>query len=616
MYNVFEGNQSPAIELIHKESTDKPNGTTVKVPVKQSDIKEFEKKTLPQLYYFENIVFIGFSDRFVTNNYQIFKGKNFLYRGNDYHNNIHVCYGKVAYPLDFEATGLNPYDYKLPIALRIEIGELEGTGVTPSRELLKYTKNNIRIIRQKLDAAIEELKGMLAKQLEDVVSLEDYYKVYSNVTNLAMPNGDIISLSNVISKNNISFPNFRYNDLHIPSPDFILENFYQVKLYGKKYPKRRSTSHKKWDGSLLTINTQPNLYYVDGEFKRNILKQSYIKTLHGSENFYIITPTDLKIERKVLERFGVIKPKIDFDILNGNDEEQYEYIVPRKKALSLIKKLRGELEKFIHTHCINYDEVEVTKEFIESRKKKRMSKELLTTTIPVKEYAWSVNIGRVKLETFQNFKGKIYYGFQDDDYMLENARRIFENTTHSDTKLASAIGYRPYRGKVYNHRGTMIIRISRGNEKYMKMLGNKAIHVNNFYKTYVSRKIDQIVQSKVLNKIRGQFREVNDIIKDDILQYVDKDVYDTVRTIQHELNTISSEYSNNVHTERIKSDLGIDLDKEESKYQKKVDQVNHLIRLTEKNINRLKWFILPYEVNPDKDSHKELINMLKLVFEK
>ena len=192
IYNIFEGNNEPLISNLSLNGTNDVNQTTVKVPIKNKDIEEINEKTLRQLYYFENIIFKGFDEDVVSNDYQIFKGDNFVYRGNDYSEYIHVCYGKVAYPIDYDALNLNNNDYKIPIAIKIDIGELEGTGVTPSREALKYSSKNCEIIKKKIEETINELKARLSKQCENVVTLFEYYKVKQNFGNLFLDDNHFI----------------------------------------------------------------------------------------------------------------------------------------------------------------------------------------------------------------------------------------------------------------------------------------------------------------------------------------------------------------------------------------------------------------------------------------
>ena len=222
-YNIFMGNDSPMVELMSQESTKKVNGSEVKILIKPNDLTSFERKTLRQLYYFENIVFEGFSDSYVSNEYTIAKGDTFLYRGNTYSKSMHVCLGKVAYPINYEALDIEESDYKLPVAIKIEIGELDNGGVTRSREELKYTDANKKIILKKMNAVKKELMKLLSKQCDNVQTMEDYYKVIGDIGTLHLGSKEL-HLDN-IDKKDVIFPNFKYKDLNMPKCEELLSTF-------------------------------------------------------------------------------------------------------------------------------------------------------------------------------------------------------------------------------------------------------------------------------------------------------------------------------------------------------------------------------------------------------
>lgn len=613
VYNIFEANQKPAIELMSQTSTDKPNGTTVKIPIKQSDILEFEQKTLRQLYYFENIIFEGFSDRYVSNNYNIVKGKNFLFRGTEYSQHMHICYGKVAYPLDYDAMGLDRYNYNVPIAVRLEIGDLEGTGVTPSREAIKYTKHNVQIIKKKMEEALEELKNKLAKQYDNVVTLMDYYKVKENFGKLYFGNDSSINLSNIMRVSDINYTKFRFNDLAIPNASEIIDFFYDVKLYGKKFPKRKYNKKKglKWTNGLEKINEIDNIYYVDGEFNRKVKKQSYLKTLYKSENFYVVTPKKLKGE--TLEKL-----KLKLGLMKMKDNGSLELVVNKAKGERLIEELSKELHEIIVNYCKDYNEVEVSEEFIESKKRERLSKEILNTTIPVKSFSsyWN-NSERVRLEEFNKIKGKIYYGFADDELELNSASKIHDSF-YTHNKMQSKSVYNLTNNNKKNYRGTWFIRIAKGNEKYMKMLGKKAIHVKHFYKTFITRKIDDIINNMIGYKLEHKFYDVADYLKRaDIMKHVYPEIVGKVKIIQNFLRKNRKvNFFNYLNTTILKKDVGVNLEEVVTKNGLN-DIITELLDLTEKNRDSMKWINIPYhEVEIEIECNKKLIELLQLVFDK
>jgi len=615
-YNVFEGNEVPAVELLSQQSTDEANGTDVKVPIKEFDVMEFEQKTLRQLYYFENIVFKGFSDRYVTNDYSIVKGKNFLYRGDTYSNKMHVCYGKVAYPIDYDAMGLDSYEYNIPVAVKIEIGELEGTGVTPSREAIKYTKANIKTIKAKMDVVLDEIKGLLGKQYDNIETLVDYYRAKEEFGTLYFDDNHTLYIGGLIKQKDVTFPNFKYDGLAIPKQSEVVGVFYTNKLYGKKYSTRGWGNNGGWSGGLNSMKDFNNIYYNDGKFNRKVIKQSYLRTLVSSENFYVLTPIDLdnkEVMKGLKRQFGLLQEVINDDATS--DVVEYKALMPHKKAEKLIRTLYKEVHEIVKGKCVgSYDAVEVPDSFIEARKQAKLSDEMLKTTIPVKCMTYRGR-NRVTLKNLQSLKGRIYYGFSEDDYTLRNAVSAFNSLTGGryNDKIANVYD-------VQNHRrdakGTLFISISKSNEKYMKMLGKKAFHVDYFYQTFVARKIDKIIKSKVMKKVEDNFRDnVLGIFKSEKFKNVDDNIFNTADKIKAEINKYETEYGWNVNTSLILSKLKIDIDSIDGKFSMQ-SELDQLIELSNKNKNRLKWFDLPYEINMELDDHRELVDMLKLMFER
>ena len=609
VYSVFNGQKAPALELMSQTSTDKPNGTTIKVPVLTQHIDEFERKTLRQLYYFENIVFKGFSNRYVTNDYKIIKGKKFLYRGSTYSDYMHVCYGKVAYPLDYDALGLNKNDYQIPVAVKIEIGELHGTGVTTSRESLQYDNDeNIKIIKRKMNEVIDELKSMLDDQYDNVRTLSDYYTTMgSNFGWLNFDDNNKIYLGKNVSKSDITLPNFKYNGLRIPEKSSILGDFYNIKLYGKNLSKR-SWRRNEWRQTLETINQYDNIYYVNGEFNRNVKRQGYLRTISKTDNFFVLTPIELKNKEldSLLLKYGAKLKKVDSF---GNDT--YDFVIEEKKAIKLINEMYKEVHALVTKYSTDYDSVYVPQSYLDSIKKDRLSKEVLNSTIPVKFFydSWSGTRDRIKLEELVKLDGKIFYGFQDDDHLLRKASRIFSSLSKYNA-VSSA-----YRLK-HDKRGYVFIKISQANEKFMKLLGNKAKHVKYFDNMFLYKKLDKIANDIALSNLKDRFTSnILEIFESDIMKHVNIDVYNKVKELRKIFMNCNSGIINVVDSSYIKNRFGIDIMTlvDKSNVKKDVDQI---IDLNVKNKNRLKWFELPYTFNIENEDHKELVGMLQLVFEK
>lgn len=623
-YNVFAGNESPMIELLSQESTKAVNGTEVKIPIKSNDRTEFERKTLRQLFYFENIIFEGFSDHYATNDYVLFKGKDFIFRSKSYSPNMHVCLGKVAYPIDFDALGVSSYDYQFPVAIQLEIGELSGTGVNISREALKYNAVNNKIIINKMNAVKVELMNMLANQYDNVQSMSDYYKVIGNLGSLNIGE-ETIEIPN-ISKSDVVFPNFKYDAISMPKIEDLVKTFYSTRMFGKK----EARYYGKYNNTFAEMQDMNNVVYVNDGFKRVVLKQSYLQYL--SSRFFIHTPivfTESGID-SLKRSFGLttvkeipltkkeIKAKEAYQKAKEDAGEHYidtdgmfkhktVNVISKSKADALLADLKAEVHGLMTMYAINYDTLVVPEDYIALRKANRISPNVLKTGIPVKDMCHYGSRDKLIMEDFVNHNGRVYYGFQEDKYNLESASSIFENISGRDNTF-----------KINRYRrdakGTMFIQISKSNEKYLKMLGKKAIHIKYFYETYVARKIDLILENKANEKAETMFDNKvlvefgNPVFKD-----IDSEIYEKASKIRNSLKGHSNFYAN---TSQIMYKLNIDIDAVKFEFEHK-EELEYLTKLSDGCRDRFQWIRFPYSIDPENNKgDRELVDMVNLFIDK
>ena len=524
-YLMMEGLESPEIALLHTEFTTDRNGTEVRIPILKKDLKSFKKEIVKQLYYFENIIFEGFEipeteypdehDKIINADYQIVRGKSFLFRGKDCNDYVHVCLGRVAYPIDFSVLNLNSSDFSIPIALRFDIGELN---VTLSRESLDYSKEDKNnLIKSRLIEAMSEIKELLVKQYSSIDNLEDYFKVRNNYGKLNMPNGLTIDVSNVIKEKEVGFKKFRYSELILPNDRKLFHLFFDLNLYGKKPIKSRSYNKKSDDAqTLFGTHDEPggyehlmkrnNLYSFEGDFNKTALKQAYLKTKH-SIRFYAISKKDIvlnrfKISQDIYEFFGVVDDVCD---ANGNPTEYMQTLLD----------LREEYWQIVKRQCPDYNALVVPEEYIASRKALRtgsrqtITDDIRNTTIPLKFVDWCSNY-RVKLDTLFNTDVPIYYGTRDDDSLLKLAVKMYEVFYNSKNIVTGyEERYDSFRSDSYN--GVMFITISQGNIKYMKHCKN-AMHVSKLNEE-LQWKEYQVTEYFQVRKFINEYHELHDLFR-------------------------------------------------------------------------------------------------------
>lgn len=165
---MYKDGNKIAIDLLHSQDTQEGNGLEVIVKLRAEDynLNDFHVYTaiVSQLTYFENVYIIcnitniDYKLNSAINSFNTLKIKkydNFLVNNLVNTNKATIVLGKVSYPMDINVISRHDTLGKFPIALRFDIGDLE---VTPNREEILYSKHSISKIKEKLEAAREELK--------------------------------------------------------------------------------------------------------------------------------------------------------------------------------------------------------------------------------------------------------------------------------------------------------------------------------------------------------------------------------------------------------------------------------------------------------------------------
>lgn len=589
-YCIFEGTDSPEISLLHSEETTEGNGTEIRIPVLAKDIETFANEMVRQLYYFENVIFEGFENSWkantLTNQYQIVRGENFLFRGSEYSGYAHVCLGRVAYPIDYAVLGLSSSDYNLPIALKLEVGDIN---VTVSRENLDYSDKTIQMLRTKLNDAVAEVKGLLTKQYEEIVTLENYFTARNNFGTLYFDNGMELYVGSIMKFSDVEFKKYKYNDVNkTPSDSEMFKLFFETTSYGVK-PKRSkySSNNYEFTGGMDALKSKHNVLNIAGEFKRKVIKQAYLKAEYSL--FHIVKRRDLLEvsgdDYKTL--FGV---KIDnhFDA-NG---EYVPFIVN-------VLEMQKEYWNIVLKNTVNYDEFEVPEEFIANRKNKRsmITEDMRKETIPVK-----FNDGcreRVLLGDLFNYKMPIFYGVPDDAWKITRASNVHE-LLFDEKSIVYNYSVRDGFMNKHNHNGysigskstIMFIQVSTANLKYMEFCQN-AMHIDKYYEKMLYRKADRVHEYFKKREVYELWRENLDYLyQNKNFGLLNEDWGKVISECTDYMNAIplyikNDKYFNSVHV------LKIFFQPKEVKKtieeQRIIDNIKSIIRLQTMNESYLKY---------------------------
>lgn len=606
-YCIYEGNSEPIIDPLYSEPTAERNGTEIRIPVLKKDLLSFKREMVRQLYYFENVIFEGFEEDTdsikLSNDYQIVRGKSFFYRGNEYSNYVHVCLGRVAYPIDYNTLGLYEGNYKFPVAIKLNIGEIN---VTANRESLDYSEKTIKILKDRLQEVRNELVEMLVNQYENIITLEDFFRVKNKFGHLHLPNGTSFYVGDNIKQSEVNFKKFKFNSLTLPSDVTLFNFFFKSEEYGKKSTgRRRQSSHRdSFTGSYEQLTGRSNILYFEGEFKRKVIKQSYLKFKH--ERYYIITPKDLINSKSLTEAYDVF----------GTIERIYT-----KDTMELTEfgkslyALQNEFMTIVRKHCQDYNTFEVPADYQMSRKKGTgLTSELLESTIPVKlgdEYYRE----RIKLKTLFELKCPIFYGTVDEEGTVNTYTRMFEGLFGYDKCLTYSEyshSFGPRNNDRKNKKAILFITISKNNVKYMQYCHN-AMPISEFKIKMLYRKeqmVREYFQSKLLKK---EYDQISRLYICEGFKNVSPVIYYKLKSVRKVIEGFDYDQSIDNYETSLKNFFGLNNLKINKAELKHVDTINDVLELQKNNEETLKYINIPHYLDDNKEAFWNLLKKV-LVF--
>lgn len=603
IYLVYKGENSPDIDPLSEEPTTEHNGTTIKIPVKNTDVSTFEHEINRQLYYFENVIFEGFSSD-IKNDYTIYSGNHFLYRGLDYSSRMHICLGQVAYPIDYSALGLIEGDFMVPVALKFNIGEIN---VTASRENLDYNDETKKIIKKKIELVKNELKTMILSQYSNISSLEDYYITKKNFGLLTIDKekGLSIRLSGVVSANELIYP--KLGDIKIPSADTLIDIILEKKIMGKK--KKKDSA---WNGELFTMNMWKNIYYINNDTPKNRRTQSWLKVQH--EFYHFVSPkTDviednLNLLERVMLNGEIVDPKaIDLDIRTSMNEIRDELIPnginPSKKIFNQIRLLFQEALDIITKNSIRYSDLKVPADFVMLRNNDFGA--LLNRNIKLRfttgsySYRYRCRCVQVLFKDLLSYKGTIVYCLRDDETsMISHISLLRELKLVREKEIFRLID---------SNDSIRFVILNKNTIGLMKHLKN-AIPYTEVYEKFIFKKRDYILTIFENKKFVERYNNTNTLFFNKALTSVDKKLklHTDILIKNYEKVKECQNVSLNVDLNKLK----IDLQKIKSGYDK---HFNYIEDQAAKNkmihyVNIPTW--------DDATKNKELMELVNLVYKK
>jgi hypothetical protein len=225
-YVYFKEGSEYILSQLNKYPVLEKSGTTIKIDIKDNDLPKFVTELKNQLSYFKDVfVNIQGSSYNYNNEFKIYEGKYFKFKSEDRsHSSLHLTLGQVSYPIDFNI--LNIDEINLPIAVKFDVGELKPT---LERENIQYDEESIKLIKERINLVLSELREYFKDQSFEITDLKTYLSNRGNIPHLYF-NKELShgfkAVRELISKNEYSFVPLQ--DIKIPD-DYNI--FFMYKIY-------------------------------------------------------------------------------------------------------------------------------------------------------------------------------------------------------------------------------------------------------------------------------------------------------------------------------------------------------------------------------------------------
>jgi len=533
-YLMHKSEGVPQIDLLLTKLTDLPNGTTIKINLKNhwSERREFVQKTLEQLAYFENVYFNIDDKPEVNKDFYMIQGKTFTYSSLE-SRDLRIKIGPVSYPIDHDALKnadlRSAADNLKGIAINFKIGEI---AITPNRESILYNKATLDNIHKRVAEFTKEITDLYDTQVLEYELPKDFFKAKEGkYINLEHKGNGKKRRFNVIDLVKSPRRNPSLKGLDIPYLSTNLSNM-DILLYGYKHVYNINNNRK------TDQNYNRSFPYIDERQDILLLGTHSLEPKH----------TKYLSEKKGNSSWRVVQ-KHRFVKLRAKDSSPSYYTilglskVPKKDWRDTIKKFQAWQDAYMKKYCVQYDDYVPTKEWLKAQrdatklgktadfKSLRKSQGKILVKEPEKSYGYHNSC---------TFKAK--------DWLIKNLDAVKKYViygTEDDKDILSNLWYFTKLNKETFHRIQVII-TAKANHKYLELLPNY-VNVHKFMKG----------DSKYFARIVSLHRlyRTHEIAKTNIYKYkelffqLDQKIYDAVDKIQEIMkdyeSTLPMRYGNN-----------------------------------------------------------------------
>lgn len=517
-----KGEFCPEIDIVYEKNSTEENGVKITIDVDWSDRREFSKKMRTQLVYFANVFIEDDYDPF-DNTYKIYQNELFSYSSICSDKKLHINFGGVYYPLDFDKLEINTIH--LPFAINISL--IDGVEPTLSREDLRYTISTKELLKDRIQKVQDWCVTEYNKNKKEFKSfIEANSEINSRYKYISL-NGQSIDITYV--KSNIPFENVTvegYSDKYLKHlSDFcssIVDRYNciaSIKYNNKFYNKAVYGRIDNLSSTNILVDRLPTGKLVD-----------YLKEKYSRTSIFKFDNTPVVLWMK--DNKGDIKETNEahsytwYHILNLQD-------VPKEDWRTLIKDAQ-RLEKEYVSKCIDYRNFEIPKEWLEARKVKykpegkllnKQEGEITYYTTRNKEYGGRMfDKNTKKISTLGTEKRLVLYFAPED-----KERALYWDSIFYSLNLR----------KNSIDKNVSVVLINTREQKYVKSLQNyknekEFMETNKFKKLATKLKAEKVKNqySKILDS--AEFSAIIETLKQnkkELVERVQAYIYDVIGSV-------------------------------------------------------------------------------------
>ena len=496
---------------IYHEPTSQQNFTEIIVPVKKINRQKFIHAVESQLLYLPNVkffitengethqhhfaVFVLYeSERMIITNSNHYS-KPHLIVVKDSKSNTGICYNEINYQeLELEQRwGKVGLKVQIKAVGKDENGEEyvihDGITVTPNRESVVWNDDTKRYLLTVLKEVAEEASALIDKQLVE----EDFLEWVTKATAvLGRINSDpvLYEISRLIDSSNITPTYCKDKSITFKSGKSLLFGISARKVMSMTDYRKSGTSIARMEIQSLTEFADMPVYIKLKDTPASNIKDRYLLSLHGNSFILLNWNFDDNIVNETMEKMSSEKDKVRLQNDFQRGVKIFKYIQASARCMGSYEEFEvpEEFKKQAEVEEKQLEEAE-ERESMSLAALRKLNQEVVFFSLrrdtyyndPQGYFVWEKE--QMKISNLSMLKGRMFYGFQEDEALLHLACRL------------SGLSYKDW----FND-NIRFVKISRPNVPHFSLIGQ---HISTFFQQFSNNTI--MVNEKVKAFFTGRY---------------------------------------------------------------------------------------------------------------